>query len=153
MKSKIINDGSNSWVVDPEMLVLEQQFTILLSQNRLAEASKLVKRFLKSYSGSAEGLSMKGRLLRVNSQIERGDMLIQRAIDQRAREIAENNPNADLLTRMKMFSPVLFLGGCADLFIQVGLAQHQILLDNGLQPQHKVLDVGCGCLRLVVLGC
>ena len=141
------NNGSDSWVFDLEQLRLEHIFTRLLSQNRLAEASKLLKGFLKSFPGTAEGLSMKGRLLRVNSRFQRGDLLIQRAIDQRAREIAESYPDADLLTRMNMFSPVLFLGGRADLFLQVGQAQHQILLDNGLQPHHKVLDVGCGCLR------
>ena len=46
-----------------------------------------------------------------------------------------------------MFSTVIFLGGDAQLFVPNGQLQLQTLLAHGLEPHHKVLDVGCGCFR------
>ena len=41
----------------------------------------------------------------------------------------------------------VFLGGPLHLFETAGRLQLQILLKEGLYPDSKVLDVGCGCLR------
>lgn len=41
----------------------------------------------------------------------------------------------------------IFLGGPAALFELAGRNQLIILLREGLIPEHKVLDIGCGCLR------
>lgn len=41
----------------------------------------------------------------------------------------------------------IFTGGPVTYFELVGRNQLITLLNNGLSPQHKVLDVGCGCLR------
>jgi len=41
----------------------------------------------------------------------------------------------------------LFLGGPPEHFDAVGRHQLVTLLEQGLMPSHKVLDVGCGCLR------
>ena len=30
---------------------------------------------------------------------------------------------------------------------KIGRLQFDFLLEHGLQPQHKLLDIGCGCLR------
>lgn len=40
-----------------------------------------------------------------------------------------------------------FLGGPPEHFDAVGRHQLVTLLEQGLTPSHKVLDVGCGCLR------
>jgi SAM-dependent methyltransferase len=40
-----------------------------------------------------------------------------------------------------------FLGGAPEHFDAVGRHQLITLLEQGLMPSHKVLDVGCGCLR------
>jgi SAM-dependent methyltransferase len=40
-----------------------------------------------------------------------------------------------------------FLGGPPEHFDAVGRHQLVTLLEQGLMPSHKVLDVGCGCLR------
>ena len=40
-----------------------------------------------------------------------------------------------------------FLGGPRRVFARVGCNQLIVLLDNGLTPDCKVLDIGCGCLR------
>ena len=37
-----------------------------------------------------------------------------------------------------------FIGGKWE---EIGQLQYKFLLDRGLQPQHKLLDIGCGCLR------
>ena len=37
-----------------------------------------------------------------------------------------------------------FIGGKWD---EIGKLQFNFLLERGLQPQHKLLDIGCGCLR------
>ena len=41
----------------------------------------------------------------------------------------------------------IFLGGPLQLFETAGRLQLQILLQEGLYPHSKVLDIGCGCLR------
>jgi SAM-dependent methyltransferase len=41
-----------------------------------------------------------------------------------------------------------FTGGPADAFGEMGLFTLESLKENGLRPDHRVLDVGCGALRL-----
>jgi SAM-dependent methyltransferase len=130
-----------------EMVELEGLFTVLLMQDKFLESARILKQFLKKYPGSAEVYSMKGRLLRVHDRVAEGDALIWKAIEQRAEEISVYYPEADVQSRMMMFSTVLFLGGNADMFVQMGKFQVQTLLEHGLEPHHKVLDVGCGCFR------
>ena len=37
-----------------------------------------------------------------------------------------------------------FIGGK---WSEIGQLQFDFLLESGLQPHHKLLDIGCGCLR------
>lgn len=130
-----------------EMVELEGVFTVLLMHNKFLDSARIVKQFLRKYPGAAEIYSMKGRLLRVHGRVAEGDSLMWKAIEQRAEEISLYYPNADFEKRMLMFSTVLFLGGRANMFVPMGQLQIQTLLEHGLQPHHKVLDVGCGCFR------
>ncbi|WP_223786936.1 class I SAM-dependent methyltransferase [Marinicella meishanensis] len=41
----------------------------------------------------------------------------------------------------------VFLGGPKDLFELAGRKMLMLLLSEGLEPESKVLDLGCGCLR------
>jgi len=52
-----------------------------------------------------------------------------------------------LQERMSVFGQFIFLGGPKEQFEKIGKLQLQVLLNNGLRPDHKVLDIGCGCLR------
>lgn len=52
-----------------------------------------------------------------------------------------------LLERAKELEKEAFLGGPLHLFETAGRIQLQILLKEGLYPESKVLDIGCGCLR------
>lgn len=52
-----------------------------------------------------------------------------------------------LLERAKELEKEVFLGGPLQLFETAGRMQLQILLKEGLYPDSKVLDIGCGCLR------
>ena len=52
-----------------------------------------------------------------------------------------------LLERAKKLEKEAFLGGPLHLFEAAGRMQLQILLKEGLYPDSKVLDIGCGCLR------
>jgi cyclopropane fatty-acyl-phospholipid synthase-like methyltransferase len=52
-----------------------------------------------------------------------------------------------LLERAKQLEKEVFLGGPLQLFETAGRMQLQILLKEGLYPDSKVLDIGCGCLR------
>lgn len=122
-------------------------FTYHLMQNDLVSAKKVVRTVMRKHPKSAELASLRGRLLRTLGRIEEGDALIQQAVDQRAAEIAQWHPTESLLIRMQLFSTVVFLGGQPNVFETVGQNQFQTLVKYGLQPHHKVLDVGCGCLR------
>lgn len=52
-----------------------------------------------------------------------------------------------LLERAKKLEQEAFLGGPLHSFETAGRMQLQILLKEGLNPDSKVLDIGCGCLR------
>ena len=52
-----------------------------------------------------------------------------------------------LRERAKELERQVFLGGPPELFETGGRVQLQILLKEGLYPDSKVLDIGCGCLR------
>ena len=52
-----------------------------------------------------------------------------------------------LLERAKNLEKEVFLGGPLQSFDTAGRMQLQILLKEGLYPDSKVLDIGCGCLR------
>ncbi len=52
-----------------------------------------------------------------------------------------------LLERATELEKEVFLGGPLQLFETAGRMQLQILLKEGLYPDSKVLDIGCGCLR------
>lgn len=41
----------------------------------------------------------------------------------------------------------IFLGGPLHKFVRGGRCQLEVLLQNGLTPNDRVVDVGCGCLR------
>ena len=47
----------------------------------------------------------------------------------------------------KMMSRHGFLGVPTETFAKAGYKQLLALIDEGLQPESKVLDIGCGCLR------
>ena len=49
--------------------------------------------------------------------------------------------------KAKIFSHIVFTGGAADLFTEVGQRTLAMLVEQGLKPQHHVLDIGSGCLR------
>ena len=52
-----------------------------------------------------------------------------------------------LLERAKKLEKEAFLGGPLESFETAGRMQLQLLLKEGLYPDSKVLDIGCGCLR------
>lgn len=52
-----------------------------------------------------------------------------------------------LQARALELSKTTFVGGPVDQFASVGRMQLEVLLHEGLWPQARVLDVGCGCLR------
>ena len=52
-----------------------------------------------------------------------------------------------LLERARELEKEAFLGGPLQSFETAGRMQLQILLNEGLYPDSKVLDIGCGCLR------
>lgn len=52
-----------------------------------------------------------------------------------------------LQEKAKELSKTVFLGGSVDRFETVGRMQLIILLRNGLYPESKTLDIGCGVLR------
>lgn len=122
-------------------------FTKHLEDNNIVQAKRILKVAWKTCPDAAELLSFRGRLLRILGHIEEGDALIQQAIDQRAKELEEVCPDVDLFTRMQLFSTIIFLGGRPDVFLVVGQQQLRMLVEQGLKPHHKLLDVGCGCFR------
>ena len=52
-----------------------------------------------------------------------------------------------LQARAEKLSETMFVGGPVKQFASVGRMQLEMLLHEGLWPQARVLDVGCGCLR------
>ena len=50
--------------------------------------------------------------------------------------------------RVLELAKTTFLGGPADDFERVGRLGFTVLLQEGLRPSSRVLDVGCGALRL-----
>lgn len=53
----------------------------------------------------------------------------------------------ELRRKAELLSQEVFLGGLIGDFESVGRLQLITLLDAGLNPNSKVLDIGCGCLR------
>ena len=47
----------------------------------------------------------------------------------------------------KLRAENIFLGGPSELFDMAGRMQLMLLVKEGLYPESKVLDIGCGCLR------
>ncbi len=52
-----------------------------------------------------------------------------------------------LQSRAERLSKIMFVGGPPRDFASVGRMQLEMMLHEGLWPQARVLDVGCGCLR------
>jgi hypothetical protein len=52
-----------------------------------------------------------------------------------------------LQERAEKLSETMFVGGPVKQFASVGRMQLELLLHEGLWPQARLLDVGCGCLR------
>lgn len=61
------------------------------------------------------------------------------------RALMAHDPMAELARRVVQDAP--FSGGPLDHFERVGRDTFITLLENGLLPWHRVLDVGCGALR------
>lgn len=61
-----------------------------------------------------------------------------------------SQPDADLAEVARLIAEDTggFTGGQLDLFEEAGRYSFDSLLGLGLQPEHRVLDVGCGALRL-----
>ena len=59
----------------------------------------------------------------------------------------EENVVGTLQNRAQALSAEAFTGGPADQFEQIGRMQLVTLIEEGLEPQHRVLDIGCGALR------
>ena len=57
------------------------------------------------------------------------------------------NENEKLIQKAEKISKIGFIGGGLKKFEKAGRAQLITLLQLGLYPDSKVLDIGCGCLR------
>ena len=130
-----------------ELYQLSQQFVYFLEHNKLQSAKRVLQLTNIKYPTSPEVLSMQGRTLRAKGDFIKGDVLIRKAIQAKAKEIQQNHPNTNLQQRMTLFSSILFLGGNHTFFTLIGKMQLHALQEQGLQPEHTVLDIGCGCLR------
>jgi SAM-dependent methyltransferase len=60
----------------------------------------------------------------------------------------EPQPTGSLQARSERLADSTFLGGPAADFERVGRLSFQVLLSEGLVPTSRVLDVGCGALRV-----
>ena len=118
---------------------------ILLSMGEMEKAKKYLKVFESDYPKSPEGLSLRGTVLRHSGQTEEGDKLILEAIELKSQQI--KHKNLSLEEKIVHFENILFLGGNIDVFFIVGRMQLDILKECGLLPKHRILDIGCGCLR------
>jgi hypothetical protein len=56
-------------------------------------------------------------------------------------------PHGELQEKAQRLSREIFVGGPVDDFETVGRLQLTVLLKEGLYPDSRVLDIGCGCLR------
>ena len=70
---------------------------------------------------------------------------IQRKIDA-AQNIKQENPIRKIALQIKQEAP--YTGGPIQHFEKVGRETIITLLQNGLRPDHKILDFGCGAIRL-----
>ncbi len=87
------------------------------------------------------------RVQRAVGEIEAADQAEARAVALMAEEIASADPPLSLRERMRRFALVTFLGGPAAQFVEMGQMQLNVMLEQGLEPHHRVLDIGCGTLR------
>ncbi len=71
----------------------------------------------------------------------------RRAIALIAEQLAQSPHPMSLQERMSIFGEHIFIGGPRALFVKIGKLQLEVLQSSGLREDHKVLDVGCGCLR------
>jgi len=91
--------------------------------------------------------AMRARLQRARGALDAADQDEAKAILLMSHQIDAADPPLSLRERMLRFSQVVFLGGPADRFVELGQMQLAVMLEHGLEPRHKVLDIGCGALR------
>ncbi len=120
--------------------------TALMRQGQAAQAVALaeqVRDFAPEQPIAHAALSW---ALRSAGRVEAADHCQQGAIDMIAARIQRSGAMS-LQQRMLAFSDVIFLGGPPAHFVEVGQMQRQTLIEQGLRPHHRLLDIGCGCLR------
>ncbi len=91
--------------------------------------------------------AVRGRVLRAIGDLDAADQAESRAIAMVADRIAQAPVPLGLQQRMNLFAQVTFLGGPAESFVELGQMQLIAMLEEGLECQHRVLDIGCGALR------
>lgn len=97
-----------------------------------------------SMHAATHDLARRARELRNAGNLDQADAIELEAIEQVATTL---DPQLPLQLRMEHFSQVTYLGGPPTQFVECGLMQLNVLLEQGLEPHHRVLDVGCGALR------
>ena len=73
--------------------------------------------------------------------------LHKQAIQHRKDAVGEQFDGMTTQEKASLFSSLMFTGGDARIFTEAGLHTFEMLSTVGLQSHHKILDIGCGCLR------
>ncbi len=94
--------------------------------------------------------ALQGQVLRAQGKSSDADAAETRAVAIVAKRLEKQAKRGRVLSlgeRMLAFSDVLFLGGPPATFVALGQMQLLVMLEQGMESHHRVLDVGCGTLR------
>ncbi len=119
----------------------------LLEAGELAAALHLTQATIGLAPDDPHAWSARSRALRAAGQLDAADAAEARAIERVAERIAASPVPLSLRQRIARFAEVAFLGGGEAAFVEIGQMQLMVLLEHGLEPHHRVLDIGCGALR------
>ena len=118
-----------------------------LKDGKLSEALQLSEAVQRFAPDLLQTHALRARVLRATGSIEAADRAESEAIRLMALRLYALDPRPGLGERMVQFSKVTFLGGPPATFVQLGQMQLLFLIEQGLESQHRVLDIGCGALR------
>jgi hypothetical protein len=150
----LINLGKNREAIKDLFLLLKKEhfdvFSLLLpllvKLNRRDKAEELTVFYADKFSES-KNIYWKHLISKSEKDYVEARRLLRLSIEKKQEEYGSGFSDLSIGEKASYFSPIVFTGGAPQIFETVGRKTLSLLVERGLQANHKLLDIGCGCLR------